>query len=155
MIVPLLTAIHVTTIVLWIGGVAFVTIIIFPVLLRMEDSFEKVLLFQRVENKFAKHARIYAWIAGITGGLLLYLTGEYGALFTMNALGPTVMLIVWLLYILVLTFEKKIFSVLFSQPEKRDTSKIFVRLNTFHWIILGLSLAAVFVGVWAGHGGRF
>jgi uncharacterized membrane protein len=155
MIVPLLTAIHVTTIVLWIGGVAFVTIIIFPVLLRMEDSFEKILLFQRVENKFAKHARIYAWTAGITGGLLLYVTGEYSALFTMNTLGPTVMLIVWLFYILVLTFEKKIFSVLFSQSEKRDVSKIFVRLNIFHWIILGLSLAAVFLGVWAGHGGKF
>jgi uncharacterized membrane protein len=155
MLVPLLTAIHVTTIVLWIGGVAFVTIIIFPLLLRMEDSFEKVLLFQRVENKFAKQARIYAWTAGITGGLLLYLTGEHKALFTMHALGPTVMLIVWSLYIIVLTFEKKIFAVLFSQPEKLDAAKIFLRLNTFHWIILGLSLSAVFVGVWTGHGGRF
>lgn len=60
MFVPLLIAIHVVTVVLWIGGVAFVTIIIFPMLLRMEDSFEKVMLFQRVENKFAKQARIYS-----------------------------------------------------------------------------------------------
>lgn len=155
MFVPLLAAIHVTTVVLWIGGVAFVTIIIFPLLLGMEDSFEKVLLFQRVENKFAKQARIYAWTAGITGGLLLYLTGRHRELFTMNTLGPTVMLIVWLFYILVLTFEKKIFAVLFSQPDKLDAAKIFLRLNIFHWIILGLSLSAVFVGVWTGHGGRF
>jgi uncharacterized membrane protein len=155
MFVPLLTAIHVTTIVLWIGGVAFVTIIIFPLLLTMDDSFEKVLLFQRVENKFAKQARIYAWTAGITGGLLLYLTGQDRELFTMNTLGPTVMVIVWLFYILVLTFEKKIFAVLFSLTEKPDAAKIFLRLNTFHWIILGLSLSAVFVGVWTGHGGRF
>ena len=155
MFVPLLTAIHVTTIVLWIGGVAFVTIIIFPLLLTMDDSFEKVLLFQRVENKFAKQARIYAWTAGITGGLLLYLTGQDRELFTMNTLGPTVMVIVWLFYILVLTFEKKIFAVLFSLTEKPDSAKIFLRLNTFHWIILGLSLSAVFVGVWTGHGGRF
>ncbi len=155
MIVPLLTAIHVTTVVLWIGGVSFVTIIIFPMLLGMEDSFEKVLLFQRMENRFAWQARIYAWTAGITGGLLLYLTGEYRELFTMNALGPTVMLIVWLLYTIVLTFEKKIFGVLFSQPGKLDSAKIFARLNAFHWIILGLSLLAVFIGVWTGHGGRF
>ncbi len=155
MLVPLLTAIHVTTIVLWIGGVAFVTIIIFPMLLKMEDSFEKVMMFQRVENKFAKQARFYAWTAGITGGILLYMTGQYNALFTMNTIGVTVMLIVWLVYILVLTFEKRVFKVLFSQPEKLDAAKIFVRLNAFHWVVLGLSLAAVFIGVWAGHGGSF
>jgi len=120
----------------------------------MEDSFEKVLLFQRVENKFAKQARIYAWTAGITGGLLLYLTGEHREVFTINTLGPTVMLIVWLFYILVLTFEKKIFAVLFSKPDKLDAAKVFLRLNIFHWVILGLSLTAVFVGVWTGHGGR-
>ena len=155
MFVPLLTALHVTIVVIWIGGVAFVTIIIFPLLLKMEDSFEKVLLFQRVEDRFAKQARAYAWTVGITGGLLLYLTGQHRALFTLNGLGVTVMLMVWLVYTLVLTFEKKIFALLFSQPEKLDAAKIFVRLNTFHWVVLGLSLAAVFIGVWAGHGGRF
>jgi len=149
------TALHVTTIVLWIGGVAFVTIIIFPMLLSIEDSLEKVLLFQRVENKFARQARTYAWIAGVTGVLLLYFTGQHRELFTLNALGATVMFIVWLFYILVLTFEKKIFAVLFDQSEKLDAAKIFARLNTFHWIILGLSLSAVFLGVWSGHGGRF
>jgi hypothetical protein len=54
----------------------------------------------------------------------------------------------------VLTFEKKIFALLFSQPEKLDAAKIFARLNTFHWVVLGLSLAAVFIGVWTGHGGH-
>jgi uncharacterized membrane protein len=155
MVVPLLTAIHVTVVVLWIGGVAFVTIIIFPLLLKMEDSFEKVLLFQRVENRFAKQARVYAWTAGITGAVLLSLTGQHRTLFTLGGLGATVMLMVWLVYTLVLTFEKKIFAVLFSQPEKLDAAKLFVRLNTFHWVVLGLSLAAVFIGVWTGHGGHF
>lgn len=151
MLVPLLTALHVVTIVLWIGGVAFVTIIIFPMLLRMEDSLEKVLLFQRVENKFARQARFYAWVAGITGGLLLYLTGGYRMLFTLSGLGITIMLLVWLIYTFILTFEKRIFKVLFSQPEKLDTSKVFRRLNLFHWFIMGLSLLAVFVGVYSGH----
>ena len=155
MVVPFLIALHVTIVVLWIGGVAFVTIIIFPLLLRMDDSFEKVLLFQRVENRFANQARAYAWAAGITGAILLYLTGQHRALFTLDGLGVTVMLIVWIVYTLVLTFEKKIFGVLFSQPERLDAAKIFVRLNTFHWVVLGLSLAAVFIGVWTGHGGRF
>jgi uncharacterized membrane protein len=153
--VPFLIALHVTTMVLWIGGVAFVTIIIFPMLLGMEDSFEKVLMFQRVENKFARHARYYAGIAGITGGILLSMTGQYKELFTRNTVGVSFMLIVWFFYTLVLIFEKKVFGVLFSDPKKLDASEIFVRLNVFHWAILGLSLAAVFIGVWSGHGGSF
>lgn len=153
MIIPLLIALHVLTVVLWIGGVAFVTVIIFPMLIRMEDSLEKVLLFQRVENKFARQARFYALVAGITGVILLYLTGEYRMLFTLSGLGITIMLLAWSIYTFILTFEKRIFKVLFSQPEKLDTARVFRRLNVFHWFILGLSLAAVFVGVFSGHGG--
>lgn len=151
--IPLITALHVVTIVLWIGGVAFVTINIFPLLLTMEDSLEKIMLFQRVENKFARQARFYAWTAGISGAILLYLTGEYKMLFSISGIGVTVMLIVWFIYTFILTFEKRIFKVLFSQPERLDTQKIFKRLNIFHWFVLGLSLVAVFIGVLSGHGG--
>lgn len=153
MLIPLLTALHVVLVVLWIGGVAFVTVIIFPMLQTMEDSFEKVFLFQRIENKFARQARFYAWTTGITGVILLYLTDQFRILFTMRGLAITIMLLAWLIYIFILTFEKKIFKALYSQTEKLDISKIFLRLNVFHWFILGLSLLAVFTGVFSGHGG--
>lgn len=151
--IPLLTAIHVALVVLWIGGVCFVTIIIFPMLLSMGDSLEKVLMFQRVESVFARQARVYAWIVGPTGFLLLYLKGLHTKLFTSGAVGPSVMLIVWIFYTLVLTFEKKVFAFIFKDPKKFDATKIFARLARGHWIIMGASLAAVFIGVFAGHGG--
>lgn len=151
--IPVLTAVHATLLVLWIGGVAFVTMIIFPMLLKMEDSFEKVLTFQRIENTFAKHARIYAWSTGITGFLLLYLRGEDAALFTRTTIGSSVMVVVWTVYVLVLTFEKRLFGIIFRDQKDIDAGKIFFRLSVFHWVVLGLSLAAIFVGVLAGHGG--
>ena len=155
MFVPLLTAIHVTIVVLWIGGVGFVTVIIFPLLLQMDDSLEKVLMFQRVESIFAKQARYYAWITGISGFLLLYMKGLHTLLFTRYTVGVSTMLVAWVFYTFILTFEKKIFKIIFSDPNKYDAAKIFHRLARFHWIILGISLAAVFFGVWAGHGGGF
>lgn len=154
MLTPLITAIHVITIVLWIGGVSFVTIIVFPMLLRMEGFLEKVMFFQGVEHRFAKLAKIYVAIAGITGFLILHLNNEYSLLFTSEGLGITLMLIAWVFYVLVLLFEKRIFLRLFSQPEKLDTSQIFFRLSVFHWFVIGLSLLAVAAGVWEGHGGR-
>jgi|GEM_PF-6316634 len=36
---------HVLSVVIWVGGVAFVTTIVFPVLARMEDSMAKVSFF--------------------------------------------------------------------------------------------------------------
>ncbi len=155
MLIPILTAVHVTIIVLWIGGVSFVTIIIFPMLVHMDDSLEKALMFQRIESVFAKQARYYAWTAGVTGFLLLYLLGMHTLLFTRYTVGISIMIIAWAFYVLVLTFEKKIFKTVFSDPSKYDAAKVFILLARFQWIVLGVSLGAVFFGVWAGHGGSF
>lgn len=154
MLIQLLTAIHVTVVVLWIGGVSFVTIIIFPMLLKMEESLEKVLMFQRVESVFARLARYYAWIVGPTGFVILYLKGLLPQLFTSKAIGPSIMLLVWIFYTLVLTFEKKVFAIVFSDPKKYNAEKVFAFLARGHWIIMGVSLAAVFFGVFFGHAGK-
>lgn len=155
MTVPLLFALHVVLVVLWIGGVGFVTLVIFPQLLRMEDSLEQVLMFHRIEGRFAKQAKAYVWLTGITGGLLLYFTGKYAMLFRAETLGISIMIVVWVFYVLVLTFEKKLFGRLFAGKEQTDSMRVFRFLTGFHWVVLGLSLFAVFAGVWQGHGGGF
>ncbi len=153
MLISVLIAVHVIGVVVWIGGVAFVTMIVFPMLTRMEDSFEKVLFFQGVEHRFAKIAKSSVAVVGLTGGWLLYITGEWRTLFSMVGIGPTLMIIVWFFYLIVLLFEGKIFKMIFGGRAQQDTKKIFTLLSRFHWIVLGLSLLAVGVGVWAGHGG--
>lgn len=153
MLVSVLTAIHVLGVVIWIGGVAFVTMIVFPMLTRMENSLEKVIFFQGIEHRFAGIAKGSLAVVGLTGAWLLYQTGEWRMLFSTAGIGPTLMLIVWTFYLLVLLFEAKIFGMLFKGKEGRDADKIFVLLSRFHWVVLSLSLLAIGVGVWAGHGG--
>ncbi len=153
MLVPLLMAIHVIGVVLWIGGVAFVTLIVFPMIMRMEGSFEKVMFFQGVEHRFAKIAKLCVLIVGITGVWLLYLTGEWRLLFEGSGIGPTLMVIVWAFYAFILLLEGKLFKIIFHGKAQQDTEKIFSRMTVFHWVVLGLSLLAIGVGVWAGHGG--
>lgn len=149
----ILLAIHVLSIVIWIGGVAFVTLVVFPMITRMEGSLEQVLMFQGVEHRFARIAKLMVAISGITGLILLYYTRGFGALFSMGGIGPTIMLIVWAFYLLILLFEARLFKVIFRGGAQKDTKKVFYRLTVFHWVVLGLSLLAVGVGVWAGHGG--
>lgn len=153
MLLSVLTAIHVLGVVIWIGGVAFVTIVVFPMIMRMEGSIEKMVLFQGIEHRFAKIAKISVAVVGITGAWMLQLTGEWKTLFSTVGIGPTLMVIVWTFYVLVLLFEARLFKVLFSGEAQQDTSKVFFRLSVFHWVVLGLSLLAIGVGVWAGHGG--
>jgi uncharacterized membrane protein len=153
MIIPLLLAVHVLGVIIWIGGVAFVTIVVFPMITRMEGSLEKVLFFQGVEHRFAKIAKAMVLIVGLTGAALLMLMGEWGQLFSSEGIGPTLMLIVWTFYVLVLLFEGRLFKIIFRGEAQQDTAKVFFRLTVFHWVVLGLSLLAVAVGVLAGHGG--
>jgi len=153
MLVSVLLAVHVLGVVVWIGGVAFVTMIVFPMITRMEDSFDKILFFQGIEHRFAGIAKSAVAVVGLTGGWLLYLTGEWRILFSMAGIGPTLMVLVWTFYLFVLLFEGRIFKMIFKGSAQQDPVKIFSLLSRFHWVVLGLSLLTIGVGVWAGHGG--
>ncbi len=138
--------IHVFSIVIWIGGVAFVTMITFPMILREEKSLEQVLMFQGVEHRFSGIAKVMVILAGITGFYLLY---EKGLSF-----GVWIMIIVWAFYAsLLFGLEKIIFKKLFSAPsgEQPDTKKVFYILQVFHWFVLALSFLAIAAGIWTGH----
>ncbi|KJR41060.1 hypothetical protein MCHI_003070 [Candidatus Magnetoovum chiemensis] len=153
MIIPLLTAIHVISVLIWIGGVVFVTIIVFPMIQRMEESMEKVMFFQGVEHRFGKIAKLCVAIAGITGFALLHLMKMEAVLFTKQGIAVALMLFLWTLYLLILIFEGRLFKILFQGKAQHNTSEIFKTLAIFHWFIMGISLFAVFLGVYKGHGG--
>ena len=137
--------IHVISIVTWIGGVAFVTLVTFPMILRVEKSLEQVLMFQGVEHRFANIAKIMVILAGLSG---LYLIFEKGLSF-----GVWVMIFVWSFYAsLLFGLEKLIFKKIFSKPgEQQDTKKVFIILQGFHWFVLALSFLAIAAGIWAAH----
>ena len=137
---------HVLSIVIWIGGVAFVTMIVFPMIQRTENSLEQVMMFQGVEHRFGKIAKAMVVIAGLSG---FYMAHKNGL-----SVGVWIMIVVWACYASLLFFlEKPLFKKFFSKPagEELDTKQIFFRLQVFHWVVLGLSFIAVAAGIWTGH----
>jgi putative copper export protein len=138
--------IHVLSIVIWIGGVAFVTMITFPMIVRVDNSLEQVMMFQGTEHRFSKIAKFMVILAGLSG---LYLIFEKGLSF-----GVWVMIIIWTFYAaLLFGLEKIIFKKLFSNPEGRqtDTKKVFKLLQGFHWFVLALSFLAIAAGIYEAH----
>ncbi|MCG6551565.1 MAG: hypothetical protein L7F77_04505 [Candidatus Magnetominusculus sp. LBB02] len=146
-----LTAVHVVAVVVWIGGVVFVTTVVFPMIMRMEDSMEKVIFFQGTERRFAKIAKICVVIAGITGALLLQLEHRWSSLFSLDGIGPTLMLLLWTMFVFMLLFEAEVFNFLFSGSAQHDTKKIFRKLTVAHWVIMLVSLTVIAVGILANH----
>jgi len=137
--------IHVLSVVVWIGGVAFVTLVTFPMILREEKSLEQVMMFQGVEHRFAKIAKLMVILAGLSGLYLLYEKGL--------SPGVWIMIVVWTFYAaLLFGLEKLIFKKIFSKPtDKLDTRKVFNILQGFHWVVLTLSALAIAAGIWTGH----
>jgi putative copper export protein len=138
--------IHVLSVVIWIGGVAFVTIIMFPMIQRAQSSLEQVLMFQGVEHRFSRIAKVMVILTGLSG---LFLIKEKGL-----SSGVLIMIFVWTIYASLLFFlEKPLFKRLFAKPsgEQLKTGQIFFRLQIFHWFVLTLSFLAIAAGIWTAH----
>jgi uncharacterized membrane protein len=136
---------HIMSVVVWIGGVTFVTLITFPMILRMDKSLEMVMMFQGTEHRFVKIAKVMVILAGLSGFYLLYEKGLSTAVI--------IMIVIWAFYTsLLIGLEKILFAKLFGKPEdQKDTKQVFKILQIFHWVILGLSFIAIAAGVYEAH----
>ncbi len=152
MFLTILLIIHVICVIVWIGGVTFVTTVIFPMMYRTEGSLEKALLFQGVEHRFAAIVKWLIAITGATGLWILYGKYGFGILAQPRGAGIVIMLFAWAFYTTILLSERKIFARIFSDPEKIDMNRALKLINVMHWFLLVISYAAVAGGVWFGHG---
>lgn len=153
----LMHIIHLLTVIIWIGGLAFVTIIILPMAINTKDSLQKVLTFQRVEHRFAKLARIYNVVTGVSGFIMLYLSGWHKMLFTRQGIPLTFMTMTWVFWFVMLwglepIVIKKMLDKMLKSGEKMDIDGVFLKMNRLHWFMVALSLAAAAAGALTAHG---
>ncbi|MEW6409968.1 MAG: hypothetical protein AB1488_07630 [Nitrospirota bacterium] len=142
----ILLIIHLLSVVLWIGGVGFATMVVFPAIQRIENPIAKVQVFLGVEQRFSKLAKIYVIIAGITGLMLFFRRGGLETFVGIYHLMLAFKVIVWLtFFILLFGAEKHLMKILVSQQTAPE--KAFRRLSIFHWFMLILSGVAIAFGV--------
>ncbi len=149
--------IHLITVIIWIGGLSFITIIVIPMLIKWDDPLQKVLTFQRIEHKFAPVARIYNIITGATGFVMVYLTGWHKIYFTSKGLPLLIMTLIWLVWFVMLfglepLIVKKMLDRMAKSGVKMEIEAVFSRMNKMHWVLLTLSLFASLAGIMFAHG---
>ncbi|WP_022940054.1 hypothetical protein [Psychromonas hadalis] len=149
-------ALHVLAVVLWIGGVAFVTTILIPSLKQIPDIHDRLALFEKLEGKFAIQARITTVITFLTGLYLIDLMQIWGRFLQAEFWWMHMMVGVWLIFTLVLfVFEPWFLHAWFRKMALIDSKKTFKRLHIMHIVLLSVSLITIFGAMLGVHGFRF
>ena len=58
---------HIIGVVLWIGGVAFVTTVLLPTVKQFKSKEERIDFFEKTEHRFGRQAKLTILLVGITG----------------------------------------------------------------------------------------
>ncbi len=149
--------IHLLTVIIWIGGLGFITIIVLPMLIKWDDPLQKAITFQSIEHRFAPAARVYNVITGLTGFVMVYLTGWHRLYLTTKGIPLLIMTLIWFLWFVMLfglepLVVKKMLDRMAKSGVKMEIETIFDRMNRMHWVLLMLSLAATTAGIIFAHG---
>ncbi len=141
---------HVIGVVLWIGGVAFVTTVLIPALRSLSDTKERFKLFEKLERRFAMQARVATTITGLSGFYMTWFLNAWGRYADPSFWWMHLMTFVWFIFTLVLfVLEPAFLHRWFSEQAAKDSENAFKWLQRMHVILLIVSLIAI-VGAVAG-----
>jgi len=139
---------HVVGVVLWIGGVAFVTTVVIPTLRREPSGEERLRLFHAIEGRFSVQARVITLVTGTAGFYMLQGLGAWGRYQDPSFWWVHLMTLVWVMFSLVLFVLEPLFlDDWFTTFAERDSDRAFRLLHRLHILLLTLSLVAIVGGV--------
>jgi uncharacterized membrane protein len=145
-------AAHVLAVVTWIGGVAFVTLVLLPAL-RNEQAASRMDMFERLERRFARQAKLSVVIAGLSG---FYMTRELMAwdrFLDIRFWWMHAMVAVWLIFATVLFVAEPLFlHAWFHRYARENPDGSFRVLQRMHYVLLTVSLVTVAAAVLGAHG---
>ncbi|MBQ74955.1 MAG: hypothetical protein CMQ20_08015 [Gammaproteobacteria bacterium] len=144
---------HVFGVILWIGGVAFVTTVLIPSLRRIDDLDSRIELFEKLEGRFGVQAKVTTLVAGISGFYMVIFNDAWELYLQLQFWWLHLMTLVWLIFTLVLFVLEPLFlHQWFRDMAAENSDMAFRRLHGMHIVLLGLSLLAVLGAVAGSHG---
>ncbi len=146
-------SVHVLAVVIWIGGVAFITTVLLPALKKLATAQQRIELFEQLEHKFSWQAKVTTLITGISGFYMLYFLDAWHRYQELQFWWLHLMTCIWAIFTLVLFVLEPLFlHRWFLQQAQKDADKTFAKIQRMHIILLTLSLIAVFGAVAGSHG---
>ena len=145
---------HVLGVVLWIGGVAFVTLVLLPAASRWQDAAQGIEVFERAERRFSLHAKAWTLLTGLTGFYLVWRLHLWSRFTQASFWWMHAMVAIWAVFTLVLFVLEPLFlHRWFAQRAKRDPAGTLALVTRLHRALLLASLITVAGAVAGSHGG--
>jgi uncharacterized membrane protein len=147
-------AIHVLSLIHWIGGVSVVTTIVLPNARRLPDAAVAVAAFEAFESRFARQARVSILLAGLSGVYMLMKLDAWNLFAHASFWWLHLMVAVWFLFALMIyVLEPLAIHRLFRDYALRNKDHAFAVAARLHAIMLAISALAIGAGVLGAHGG--
>ena len=146
-------ALHVLGVVLWIGGVAFVTLVLLPAVRGEVEPQRRVGFFERMESGFARQARWTTLITGASGFYLAYRLDAWDRFTDASFWWMHAMVAVWTIFTLMLfVLEPLWLHRWFQARARRDPEGTLRLVQRLHYVLLALSLVTVAAAAAGSHG---
>jgi uncharacterized membrane protein len=151
--VTIARAFHVFAVVLWIGGVAFMTTVLLPAVRDIQFPAHRVAFFLNAERRFSGQARFTTALAGITGIYMLLRLDLWDRFAEFVYWWMHAMVAIWLLFSLLLFVAEPLYlhRWLIARAESRP-EWTFTLIERLHRIFLALSLITLLGAVLGSHG---
>ena len=147
---------HVLAVVLWIGGVGFVTTVLIPSISRTEEPAARLKIFEAIENKFGFQAKLTTLVAGISGVYMLEVTDGWSRYLNYEFWWLHLMTFVWAVFTLVLFILEPLFlQKWFHRQAEINSENAFQLLQIMHVVLLSLSILAIVGAIGGSHGFTF
>ena len=144
-------ALHVLAVLMWIGGVAFVTLVVMPSLSTNAPADQQLARFQEKEGRFAGQARFWVLLAGASGFWMIWRADLWGRFSDPHFWWMHAMLGIWTIFALMLFILEPL--VLHRRMDASPAPALdFRRMVWMHHILLVLSLIALLGAVGGRHG---
>jgi uncharacterized membrane protein len=149
-------ALHVLGVVLWIGGVAFVTTVLLPSVRRLKSPAERVEFFEAIEGRFAWQARFTTLLVGASGFYLAHAWNLWERFRLAGFWWMHAMVFVWAVFTAMLfVLEPLVLHRKLLEMSRTDPERTFRRIEIMHWVLLAISLVTVVGAVAGAHGWIF
>jgi uncharacterized membrane protein len=146
-------AIHVLSIVIWIGGVAMITLSVLPAIRRGDLGPNGIAAFEAIERRFAGHARIAIILAGLSGLYMIHRLDAWARFRLSEFWWMHAMIFVWLIFAaLLFVLEPLVLHKRIHKWGMRDPNAALSALQRGHWVLLALSLITIFGAVAGSQG---
>lgn len=145
-------AAHVLGVVVWIGGVGFVTAVLLPALRAVDDGDRRAELFERLEGRFAWIARGATIVVGASGFYMVEQYDLWERFANVEFWWMHAMVAIWAIFTVMLFVAEPLFLHRWFAGCLRDKpDSTFALIQRMHWILLLLSMLTIFGAVAGAH----